>query len=107
MTRLLLTCIGVLALQLTAPPPAGLAERSGEESTNVVPRPEAHSKPTLTRDGPRTATLRVAQVTPAASATPPHPPLAAAHETSPPKALHQSGPASLPRVLPDARAPPA
>jgi len=109
MTRLLLTCIGVAALQLGAPRPGGVAELLGPggERTSVVPRPEAPAKGSLTRDGSRTDDLRGAQVTPGAPAEPPQPPLASAHGTSPTEASRHSGPVSIPRVLPDARAPPA
>ncbi len=109
MTRLLLTFIGVAALQLGTPRPAGLAEllRPGGEPTNVVPRPEAQSTGALTRDGSRTDALRVAHVTPGAPAEPPHPSLASGHGTSPTEAPRRSGPVSVPGVLPDARAPPA
>jgi hypothetical protein len=108
MTRLLLTFIGVAALQLGTPHAAGAAElRPSGEPTSVVPRLEPKSQGALTRDRWRTDAVEVAHVTPAAPAEPPHLPCASAHRTSPTEAPRCSGPASLPRVLPDARAPPA
>ena len=109
MTRLLLTWVGVAALQLGAPRAVGAAEllRPGGEPTSVAPRLEAQSKGVRTRDGRWTNTVQAAHVTPSAPAEPPHLPSVSAHVTSPTEAPRRSGPASLPRVLPDARAPPA
>jgi hypothetical protein len=109
MTRLLLTCLGVAALQLGTPHAAGAAEqlRPGGEPTRVVPQLETKSQGALTRDGSRTAAVKVAHVTPGAPAEPPRLPRASAYGTVPTEAPHCLGPASLPRVLPDARAPPA
>ena len=108
MTRLLLTLIGVAALHLGAPHAAGAAElRPTGESTSVVPRLETKSQGALTRDRSRTDAVEAAHLTPAAPAAPPRLPCASAHGASPTDAPRCSGPASLPRVLPDARAPPA
>jgi hypothetical protein len=108
MTRLLLTLIGVAALQLATPHAAGAAElRPSGEPTRVVPRLETKSQGALTRDRSRTDAVEVAHVNLAAPAAPPHLPRASAHRTAPAEAPRCSDPASLPRVLPDARAPPA
>lgn len=108
MTRLLLTLIGVAALQLGTPHAAGAAElRPTGESTSVVPRLETKSQGALTRDRARIDATGAAHLTPAAPTEPPHLPCASAHGPSPIDAPRCSGPASLPRVLPDARAPPA
>jgi hypothetical protein len=108
MTRLLLTFVGVAALQLGTPHAADAAElRPMGEPTSVVPRLETKSQGALTRERSRTDAVEVGYVTAAAPAEPPHLPCASARGTSPTEAPRCSGPASLPRVLPDARAPPA
>jgi len=109
MTRLLLTWIGVAALHLGTPHPTSAAEllRPARESSSLVPRPNTPSEGALTRDRFRAAAVQVAHVTPCAPAALPHLPRASARDTSPTDAPRRSGPASLPHVLPDARAPPA
>lgn len=108
MTRLLLTCLGVAALQLGTPQSGGAAElRPMGEPTRVVPRLETKSQGVLTRDRSRTKAVEVGHVTPAAPTGPPHLPCADAQVTSSADPPRCSGPATLPRVLPDARAPPA
>ena len=109
MTRLLWTCIGVAALQLGTPRLAEVGEllRPGGEPTSVVPQHEAESRGALTLADSRTDALQVTRVTPGARAEPPCPPHAPEHGTSPTEAPRRSGPATLPRVLQDARAPPA
>lgn len=109
MTRLLLTFVGVAALQLGTPRTAELGEllRPCADPTSVVARPDAQSKGALPRAGSRTDALQVTDATSCAPAEPPHPLQASAHDTSPTEAPGRLGPASLPRVLQDARAPPA
>jgi hypothetical protein len=109
MTRLLLTWIGVAALQLGMPRAVVAAEllRPVGEPTSVVPRPEAQSRGALTRHGFPTDADQGDPVTPGAPGEPPPEPLAFAHGASPTGAPHRAAPVSLARVLPDARAPPA
>jgi hypothetical protein len=109
MIRLLLTWIGVAALQLAAPPSSSAAEllQPAGERTSVVPRTQAPAPGALSRDGPRQGLLQVTHVTPFAPAALPRALRALARPLSPIDASRRSAPASLPRVLPDARAPPA
>ena len=108
MIRLLLACVAVAALHLGAPHAADAAElRPTGEPTRVVPQLETKSQGALTRDRFRSDAVELAQSGPGAPGEPPHLPRASAHETSPPDAPRWAGPAVLPRVLPDARAPPA
>lgn len=109
MIRLLLTCIGVAALQLGTPRAVGAIELSGPtgHTQSVTPRVQAQATRALTRHGSWTDAVQVAHVTPGAPAGRPHLPCASGHDSSPTLAPRRSGPTSHPRVLPDARAPPA
>lgn len=107
MTRLLVTGIAWAILQLGTPRATVAAElRPGAEPSSVAPRPESPSRGALAPDRSRTDAVQTAHVTPFAPARAPRLRRALSYGAPPPDAA-RPGPAALPHVLPDVRAPPA
>ncbi len=107
MTRPLLPWVALAVLQLTAPATAAAVLPPGGETTSVAPRPEMPWRGALERVRAGSDVVQVAHVTPFVAARSPWTPRALAHDAQPTPTPSQPRPASIPHVLPDARAPPA
>lgn len=108
MTRRLLTWIGLAILGLGAPRATHAAElHPGGEPTSLAPSSETPSKGALAPERSTDEAVQAAHVTPFAPAGPAPLSRALAYTALQAGAPRRSAPTALPRVLPDARAPPA
>lgn len=109
MIRLLLTWVGIAALQLGTPHATSAAELVQPTSARAtaVPRTQAPQKGVISREATRADRAKASRLTPFAPTALPRGVRALASAQSNTNEPKRSAPASLPRVLPDARAPPA